>query len=558
MKQLTDEQQAILATTGDLKINAVAGSGKTTTLVEYARTRPKGSKILYLAFNRTVREEASKRFAGFSDWQIKAETAHSLAYKAVVKGKKLQLSNGFKAYELADFLKIKSKDPEIRYLLATHSQRYLNQFLNSPLQKHTELNYAASLTEPASRNFADRFAEDLVGFTGKLLQGIESGALACPHDYYLKQFQLKHPRLSFDYILFDEGQDASGVMLHILLRQSATKLVVGDVHQQIYGWRQAVNSLQQLPFPTCHLSNSFRFPPEIADMAMRVLSWKQLLPQPFESMQITGLGKTAKVANRATLARSNLFLLDRAIQLLQNEQVSGIWFEGNLSAYTFASDGTSIFDVLALQRGAVHKVKDALLRGLGSFEKLEEYLEKAEEPELAMITEMVRKYGDALPGYINALKNLHVAPNDRHKADMIFSTVHRSKGLEYDEVQLTTDFVSAEKIHKSLLEADKHKLHRLNEEINLLYVAMTRARYQLKLPVSLWPPSAVSPVIPESTEMPAFRRRRPNYINSHEQQHWEWGRVLHRLEEPDETYLHDWLQDEMLQITKEDADVPDD
>ncbi|RYF82559.1 MAG: hypothetical protein EON98_11190, partial [Chitinophagaceae bacterium] len=61
--KLTDEQEAILRSGGNCKINAVAGSGKTTTIIQYAATRPKGARILYLAFNKTVRQEAKKRFA---------------------------------------------------------------------------------------------------------------------------------------------------------------------------------------------------------------------------------------------------------------------------------------------------------------------------------------------------------------------------------------------------------------------------------------------------------------------------------------------------------------
>jgi hypothetical protein len=37
---LTREQMAIIDSMGDIKINAVAGSGKTTTLIEYAKARP--------------------------------------------------------------------------------------------------------------------------------------------------------------------------------------------------------------------------------------------------------------------------------------------------------------------------------------------------------------------------------------------------------------------------------------------------------------------------------------------------------------------------------------
>src|SRR5690349_5530116 len=81
---LTAEQQAILASTGNIKINAVAGSGKTTTIIQYAASRPKGSKMLYLAFNKSVRMEAKKRFRELGLNNVQVETAHSLAFKHVV------------------------------------------------------------------------------------------------------------------------------------------------------------------------------------------------------------------------------------------------------------------------------------------------------------------------------------------------------------------------------------------------------------------------------------------------------------------------------------------
>src|SRR5690349_955313 len=81
---LTAEQQSILQSTGNIKINAVAGSGKTTTIIQYAASRPKGSKMLYLAFNKSVRMEAKKRFGELGLHNVQVETAHSLAFKHVV------------------------------------------------------------------------------------------------------------------------------------------------------------------------------------------------------------------------------------------------------------------------------------------------------------------------------------------------------------------------------------------------------------------------------------------------------------------------------------------
>jgi len=545
MNALTPEQQHILEARGDLKINAVAGSGKTTTLVALADSLPPSDKVLYLAFNRTVRDEAKQRFQAAGLDRVRVETAHSLAYRSVVRQQSLQLTNNYKPYELARQLQIKIKDAEVRFLLATHTLKYLQLFLNSEESDHKAINYAGSLTDPKAKGFADRYAGDLVGYTGRLLDFIESGQIPCLHDFYLKKYQLSKPKLNYDHILFDEGQDASGVMLDVLLAQKARKVIVGDVHQQIYAWRQAVNSLQKVPFPTYQLSTSFRFGDEIAEMARRVLAWKQLLPEPSMATALRGCGGHGPATGpKAILARSNLFLLDKAIQCLHAEEAGKWWFEGNLSAYTFAADGTSIFDVLSLQQDRTDKVRDPLLKSLGSFSKLEEYLEKAEDPELAMITEMVRKYGDELPAFINQLRNRQVEPESRTQAALIFSTVHRSKGLEYDDVELTEDFLTHEKLLRTLSDAEEHKVARLNEEINLLYVAMTRAKKRLWLPASLWPQSAVMPVIPPATEVP-IRRRRPNPYQRSDKHAWEWGQgFASRVSDTEVSHLYQLLVDE--------------
>jgi len=82
--QLTPEQQDIIQSTSNIKINAVAGSGKTTTIIEYARSQPASARILYLAFNKSVKLEATKKFVEKGLHNVKVETAHSLAFRHVV------------------------------------------------------------------------------------------------------------------------------------------------------------------------------------------------------------------------------------------------------------------------------------------------------------------------------------------------------------------------------------------------------------------------------------------------------------------------------------------
>src|SRR6266404_3927503 len=103
--QLTQEQTDIINSTGNIKINAVAGSGKTTTIIEYAKTRPPNSKILYLAFNRSVKLEAVKKFSEKKLSNVQVETAHSLAYRQIVSKNNYKVrAHGYKINEIVEIL----------------------------------------------------------------------------------------------------------------------------------------------------------------------------------------------------------------------------------------------------------------------------------------------------------------------------------------------------------------------------------------------------------------------------------------------------------------------
>jgi len=82
--QLTPQQLSIIATTGNIKINAVAGSGKTSTIIAFAKSKPNSAKILYLAFNKSVKIDAEQKFAAQQIQHVTIETAHSLAFKHII------------------------------------------------------------------------------------------------------------------------------------------------------------------------------------------------------------------------------------------------------------------------------------------------------------------------------------------------------------------------------------------------------------------------------------------------------------------------------------------
>lgn len=522
--KLTPSQNEIINSSGDIKINAVAGSGKTTTVIEYARSRPEKSRILYLAFNRSVKLEAERKFGAANTKNVFVETAHSLAYRQIVMGSKFRVrAQQLQTQEIVQILGLRGTgEKHAEYIIANHVNKFISLFCNSDKQRVQELDYRTIVTDADAKEFVAEHYTTIELQTRLLLSKMDKAQIDITHDFYLKKFQLSQPKLLYDYILFDEGQDASASMLDIFLRQQATKVIVGDTNQQIYAWRFAVNSLEKTVFNAHSLSVSFRFGQEIADLAVAVLKWKEYIGRG-QNITIRGSGTAKETKTTAVIARTNLGLLLKAIEFVtQKKKLGSLYFEGNISSYTYAEDGASLYDVLDLYNGNRLKIKDPFIRQLKNIAELEEYIKKTADVQLGMMVEIVKQYGNKIPSIIKSIKDRHIVNDDKSKADIIFSTVHRCKGMEYDSVHIADDFISEKKI-ESIINDNRYdtiEYAKLNEEINLLYVAVTRARVCVHIPEVLVPKGfPASPHVrivlppkiekPEKLSQPRSRRIEP-------------------------------------------------
>ena len=216
------------------------------------------------------------------------------------------------------------------YVIANHILKLTAYFCNSDKQKVQALDYPSTITNAKARAFVDTYYPVIEQQARVLLGKMNKGEIDITHDFYLKKFQLSSPQLPYDYILFDEGQDASATMLDVFLKQPATKVIVGDTHQQIYGWRFAINSLEKVGFETLQLSNSFRFGPDIARVAREVLTWKEQVSENTVSTKIEGKGQNTQEETQAVIGRTNLGLLIQAIDWVSEyKKINSLYFEGN-------------------------------------------------------------------------------------------------------------------------------------------------------------------------------------------------------------------------------------
>lgn len=449
IKYLPEQQAVIEATEPCLKVRAGAGTGKTSTLVGYAKARP-SKRMLYLAFNKAIQLEAETKFPK----NTTCRTVHSIAYGKVAASRyKHKLAFGTpRANEIARTLKT-------NVVNAFHGINTLNAFLYSA---DSEIGVSHAFSADVVPEQHAR-AIDCAKAIWKAMRAPE-GDVAMVHDGYLKLYHLEgHVPTGFDLIMMDEAQDANPVTAAIVDGFSGGKVYVGDQNQGVYAFRGAQDAMEGLGAPEYPLSTSFRFGQPVADVANILLEYAIA-----DDMRLTGAGKGSEVDGRrfsgstALIARTNGKLIGYAMDLI-NEGKSFHVVGGPESLRLGI-----LMDAYHLYSRDNGNIKTPYIRQFESWANLERVAEDIDDPELTWLVGLVKKYGHGIPGVVTDIRN-NCLPSSSGAAE-ILSTAHKSKGLEFDNVMLADDF-------KPLSDPEGVDI----QEANLLYVAVTRAKRSLHL-----------------------------------------------------------------------------
>ena len=318
----TPEQQTIFdfvkSGTGNGIIDAVAGAGKTTTIMECARhIPPTATKILFCAFNKSISKEIAEKLSERGLSNVTVKTIHALGHQLLTSnnqtGKPLVVDDGkfdkiLKSKEIQDSLKphyekimrINGLQPEladedkyegfaIRSLQFRISRRLtdINQKFRATLTKRTIQDYRNLITHFGIFNDVEikksEFDKELeYYFTCSMLLLDAANELSrntmimdfTDMIYLPIEWRLNSP-LKYDFLFVDECQDLSKAQLGIVVKYGHERtrvLAVGDPQQSIYGFTGAdiesfanvkkVTSAAELPLTSC-----FRCPKKVIELA---------------------------------------------------------------------------------------------------------------------------------------------------------------------------------------------------------------------------------------------------------------------------------------------------
>lgn len=491
--KLTDEQILIIKSSlsgADIKVNAFAGTGKTTVIKAIAsinaHLRP-STNIVYLAFNKFIAEDVKNG----SKNSLKVYTIHQFARNSLISSdEKLdrKLKNPLISYTKTppdlilklsnnagvdkSFLEIcistvdnftKSIDDKVKpahvpkgktraWLFNKISKEYP---LIAEEKIHSEIN--SSTTDSMVFNLILSIVESSQALWLLIIDN--KNEIQLSFDYFLKLWSLNSYHSKADLLMIDESQDLDPVMLCGISSMECQKIWVGDKDQQIYRWRGAINAMQNIECTSLYLTETFRFNSKIASYANAVLS--ELGNRKF--ITSNKLSATpSKSSHTAILCRTNLSVLLHCIQLSQKGKLVHVVSKVKESFLVMLE---TCHEMDALRNGT--KRKTDYLSNFSNFDDLIDSIDDCSQ-EIKQAFRIFEHYGFNYSQVESAIKLCSIQSVDNQEdAEYIICTAHLSKGREWDFVILDEDFESF------ILNSDESTLV---DELRLFYVAITRCK----------------------------------------------------------------------------------
>lgn len=506
MNQFTDQQEnyfsMLLDTNADILLEARAGCGKTTCLVEGAkryRNARKSESILSVAFNKSIATELAERMPS----GVECSTLHSLGFK-ILKAARPDLRFRVDGRKSMNLLKDITSGIEFEDMIKiTNAVASLKQRLNK-VEDVDEAMAGAILEEEGNEA---KWATHVVRVFETSFDHITSRGEIDFDDMLWGPFALGlRPLYKYSLVQVDEAQDLNPMQEWMVLRHIESlkgRLVIcGDPKQAIYGFAGASERGMQAiadkrkhrskpkEVVKCTISQTFRCATDIVEFAKT-----QCMPEDQLSNFISFREDSGEVqivsTEDAQFIEVDDFREGEAILCRTNKPLmeAAIWFLAN--DHGFKLNGKEFIKQLKSRmcRGLSNKQdKQAAKRQVQAW--LEDRIEYAISVNRPNLADRHRDVAECCFVFID-LPSLKTIKDIKDKLDEleydrpgpVLSSIHKAKGLEWEKVWWIGRDRQLTQMKRRGDDEDP-----LSQEWNLQYVAATRAKDHLvvvdQLPVS--------------------------------------------------------------------------
>ena len=492
----------VAAGKGNFIVEAVAGAGKTTTLVEVCKLI--GGNAAFLAFNKKIATDIGSKLvtAGIDERTVKSATFHAMGRAAWVR--------------VAPRVRVE-EDKSERLMNELGVPKHLRAFVKQLASLAKQAVYRVAFTPQGRDDWLDMI--DYYDVTEKLTAGISSLEQQAAEgiDWTEKLLDLSLDRAEalidfddmiwvplvmdgvqwwqYDWLLVDEAQDTNAgrrLMCQRMLRPGGRLIAVGDRHQAIYGFTGAdTNSLDLIAdtFEAKYmpLTTTYRCPKAVVRHAHQWVSHIQAADSApegtvssinrneFEHQYLTekdNLGEVRICASDAILCRNTKPLVALAFDLIRRKipcHVEGREIGKGLLALARRWLTARTIGQLEDKLTEYLREETERLRRTGKQAKIGAVEDKVDT--LLVLCENLDP-GDPLYKLETIVNDLFQDSDGRQRPSVTLSTVHKAKGREWDRVFL---------LGRDEFMPSKYATQpwQKEQEANLCYVAVTRAKREL-------------------------------------------------------------------------------
>jgi len=486
---LSIQQQAIVDWTkngkGSAFVEAVAGAGKTTTLLELL-SATKGP-VAFAAYNKAIATEIKEKVAKLGlGPRVNVGTFHSFGFNAWRKiHPDVKVDAREKEKRTTEFLRQSNAanlDGFVRKLASLAKQRALGVFgSTADLSKwfeivdHFDLAFEIEDEAQIERgvNLAIRvlelhvqWADKLIDFDDMIYMPLVSGCKMWENDW----------------VLVDEAQDtnpARRALARKMLRQGGRGVFVGDRHQSIYGFSGADSNaidliVKDFSCKILPMTTTYRCPKAVVSAAQAFVSHIVAADSAPEGVVRTihanDLPTESLTAADAVLCRNTKPLVEMAYTLIRKGvacHVEGRDIGAGLLKLVDRFKANSLPNLIGKLEDFAERESEKLI-AKGKETQAEALLDKIET-----IRTIAAGSSDIFQ-LKSKIQNLFLDAEFEAKPTLTLSTVHRSKGREWNRVFLLG--------HDTLMPSRYARQEwQKQQENNLIYVAYTRSKSELIL-----------------------------------------------------------------------------
>ena len=475
---------------GHLVVEAVAGSGKTTTLVKCLDFISDKCKVLMSAFNTDIVTELKKRTKDKDNVEVR--TLHGLGL-LFIKRNIPQVSAVPEPFKYDSYIKNNIKELTSINIYTLKGREYFRYIDN--IKKYVDFGrfYLCQTTKDLEF-IENRYAIETIADEKEVaLKVMEWGKNALETIDYTDMVWLpnvlflKPLGLLYDFIFIDECQDMNKAERELVLKcfKMGTRMVsTGDRSQMLYAFSggdpESFNALKSIPNTKClPLSISYRCGKNIVDFAKKIVPTIESADNAVDGQIIRNVPLDAVKDGDMILCRNNAPLVqiyNEFLKLGRKAFIRGKDIGNNLKAIVKSTKQDRL-NVDCKEDGVFVRLYDDLFVSRNKL--MEKFGIDAEtamnSPQLQNKIDMINAL-EILAEGINTSEEIidkidEIFPKRDKKDGISLSTIHKAKGLEANNVYIACESLMPSKSAKKDWE--------IRQEYNLMYVAYTRAKNTL-------------------------------------------------------------------------------